>query len=67
MNPPVAGSGDGTRPTTSGGADNMGGGEMFSTAKTGAGEVPSAPKPTEHMPAKRMVDATKHDDSAPLA
>ena len=63
-NPPVAGTGDGTRPTTSGGADNIGAGEKLSTAKTAAGESPSGPAPEENMPAKRTVASTKEDESA---
>lgn len=63
-NPPVTGTGDGTRPTTSGGVDNIGAGEKFSTTKTAAGESTSGPAPTEHMPAKRTVETTRHDDSA---
>ena len=63
-NPPVTGTGDGTRPTTSGGVDNIGAGEKFSTTKTAAGESPSGPAPAEHMPAKRTVETTRHDDSA---
>lgn len=65
-NPLVTGTGDGTRPTTSGGVDNIGAGEKFSTAKTAAGESPSGPEPTDHMPAKRTVETTRHDDSAPF-
>ena len=57
--------GEGTRPTTSGGVDNIGAGESFSPTKTGAGEQPSGPAPNERMSAKRKnVESTKHDDSA---
>ncbi|SFQ36942.1 DUF2934 domain-containing protein [Variovorax sp. 770b2] len=64
-NRPAAGSGDGTRPATSGGVDNMGGGESFSGKKTAAGEDVSGPAPPERMQDKRNdVEATKQDDSA---
>lgn len=64
-NRPATGSGDGTRPATSGGVDNMGGGESFSGKKTVAGEDVSGPAPRERMQDKRKdVEATKHDDSA---
>jgi len=62
---PTTGSGDGTRPATSGGVDNMGAGESFSGKKTAAGEDVSSPAPAERMQGKRKdVEATKHDDSA---
>jgi hypothetical protein len=55
-------SGDGTRPTTSGGVDNIGAGERFTGKQTPGGDV-SAPAPTERMSEKR-ADArnSKHDD-----
>ena len=60
-------SGDGSRPTTSGGVDNIGAGEKFSTDTTPAGTQPSGPAPVERMAAKRKnVEASKHDDSAPF-
>lgn len=62
----VTGSGDGTRPTTSGGVDNIGAGENFASTKKGAGEPPSGPVRSEHMPPKRTVETTEHDDSAPF-
>lgn len=62
---PVKGSGEGTRPTTSGGVDNIGGGESFTGKKNAAGEDVSSPAPAERMQAKRQnVEASKHDDSA---
>ena len=61
----VKGSGDGMRPTTSGGIDNIGAGEKFVTEKTAAGGDISAPAPEEGMRYKRSdVEGTKHDDSA---
>ena len=61
----VSGSGDGTRPATSGGVDNMGAGESFTGKKTAAGEDVSGPGPAERMQDKRKnVEATKQDDSA---
>jgi hypothetical protein len=63
--PPIAGSGDGTRPTTSGGVDNNGAGEKFTATKNAAGEDVSGPAPQERMQAKRKdVEASRHDDSA---
>ncbi len=61
----VKGSGDGTRPATSGGADNIGAGESFSGRKNAAGEDVSGPSPSEGMQHKRnSVESTKQDDSA---
>ena len=61
------GSGDGSRTSTSGGVDNVGAGEKFSTHKTAAGEPVSGPAPEERMSAKRKdVESTKHSDSAPF-
>jgi hypothetical protein len=59
-NSPIHRSGDGTRPVTDGGVDNIGAGEKF---------VPdpdtSAPAPRERMgDAKLSPEATKHDESA---
>lgn len=66
-NPPVTGSGDGSRPTTSGGVDNIGGGEKFSSTRNAAGEDVSGPAPQERMQAKRKnAPASKRDDSAAL-
>ncbi len=63
----IAGSGDGTRPTTDGGIDNIGAGEKFSTERTAAGGEVSAPGPVERAGAKRMnVESTRRDDSAPF-
>ncbi len=63
--PTIAGSGDGTRPVTSGGVDNIGAGERFSGKRNAAGEEISAPGPEERMRDKRKdVEGTKHDDSA---
>ena len=62
----VSGSGDGTRPTTDGGTNNIGAGEKFSTKRNAAGEeISGGPAPTEGMQHKRKnVDGTKHDDAA---
>ncbi|MDP9902376.1 DUF2934 domain-containing protein [Variovorax ginsengisoli] len=66
-NIPVIGSGDGTRPATSGGVDNMGAGESFTGKKNAAGEDVSGPGPAERMKDRRRnVEATKQDDSAPF-
>lgn len=62
---PVSSSGDGTRPATSGGVDNLGAGESFTGRKTAAGEDVSGPGPDERMQDRRKsVKATKQDDSA---
>lgn len=64
---PVNASGDGSRPATSGGVDNMGAGESFTGKKSVTGEDVSGPAPTEGMQAKRKsVEASKNDDSAPF-
>lgn len=60
-------SGDGSRPATSGGVDNMGAGESFTGKKNAAGEDVAGPAPTAGMQAKRKnVEASRHDDSAPF-
>ena len=62
---PVNASGDGSRPATSGGVNNMGAGESFTGKKNAAGEDVAGPAPTEGMQAKRKnVEASRHDDSA---
>lgn len=54
--------GDGTRPATDGGVDNMGGGRKF---KPGGAET--APAPPEGMAEARLnAEATRHDESAAL-
>ncbi|MBT2322007.1 hypothetical protein J7E62_06520 [Variovorax paradoxus] len=61
------GTGDGSRPTTDGGVDNIGAGEKFSGTRTQAGEEATGPAPAERMADKRKnVEATRHDDSAPF-
>lgn len=63
----IARSGDGTRPTTDGGIDNIGGGEKFTTRRTAAGGEVSAPGPAERAAAKRMnAENSRRDDSAPF-
>ncbi len=63
--PGSIGSGDGTRPTTSGGTDNIGGGDRFTGHSSKASEENSAPAPAERMARKRKdVEASRHDDSA---
>jgi hypothetical protein len=57
------GSGDGTRPTTDGGVDNIGGAGRLGQGDPPAGET-TGPGPQERMQNKRSdVDASKHDDS----
>lgn len=61
----VTTSGEGTRPSTDGGIDNIGAGEKLSTQRTAAGGEVGGPAPEERMTAKRAdVESTKHDDSA---
>jgi len=61
----VTTSAEGSRPTTSGGTDNIGAGEKLNTRKTAAGEDVSGPAPHERMSDKRAdVGSTGHDDSA---
>ena len=63
----VTGSGDGTRPTTSGGVDNIGAGEKFVGHQTKAGDEVSSPAAAERMSSKRKdVESARHDDSAPF-
>ena len=58
----VSSSGDGARPTTDGGVDNIGAGEKFTGKQTPGGEV-SGPAPAERMSDKRSsVENSKHDD-----
>ncbi|MET3498258.1 DUF2934 domain-containing protein [Variovorax boronicumulans] len=58
-------SGDGTRPTTSGGVDNIGGGESFTGKKNAAGADVSGPAPGERMQDRqKSVESTAQDDSA---
>ncbi|WPH23002.1 hypothetical protein [Variovorax paradoxus] len=63
--PGSLGSGDGSRPTTDGGVDNIGAGEKFASSSSAAGEPDSAPAPAEGMARKRKnAEASRHDDSA---
>lgn len=58
-------SGDGTRPTTDGGADNIGAGEKFTGHKNAVGDDVSGPAQQERMQDKKSdVEGTKHDESA---
>ncbi|MFC6284816.1 MULTISPECIES: hypothetical protein [Polaromonas] len=59
----MIGSGDGTRPTTDGGVDNVGAAGTFTPGQGGK----SAPAPKEKMSeTKKDSVAAKSDDSAPL-
>ena len=64
--PPVVGSGDGTRPVTDGTANNIGAGEKFSTRRSADGsELSGGPAPKEKMSGNRRdVEGTANDDSA---
>jgi len=64
-NASTVGSGDGTRPTTSRGVDNIGGAEKFSPTRNSGGEDVSGPAPQERMQDRRKgAEASKNDDSA---
>jgi len=66
MSNTVNGSGDGFRPTTDGGVDNIGAGEKFTSQHTAAGDDVAGPKPTENMQKKRKdAESVRHDDAAP--
>jgi hypothetical protein len=55
------GSGDGTRPTTDGGVDNIGGASTFTPGKGSA----NAPKPAEKMSENKKDKASvRNDDSS---
>ena len=57
-------SGDGTRPTTDGGVDNIGGAKSFTP---GQGSADAAPAPKEKMSeSKKDRAAMRRDDSAPM-
>lgn len=61
----IKNTGDGTRPTTDGGIDNIGAGEKFTGHKNAVGEDVSGPAPKEHMRHKKSdAEGTKHDESA---
>lgn len=61
----AANSGEGSRPTTDGGADNIGAGEKFTGEHTAAGGDTAGPAPAEKMKNRRKdVESVKHDDSS---
>jgi hypothetical protein len=64
--PSATPTGEGTRPTTSGGVDNIGGASAFTPGKSTT-DGDTAPQGVEKM-AEKKVDraAVKQDDSAPL-
>lgn len=62
-NPNNMGSGDGSRPTTDGGVDNIGAAGSFTPGATDA----SGPVPEEKMTeARKDAASARHDDSAPM-
>lgn len=66
-NPAIHGSGDGTRPTTDGGVDNIGAGSGFATGKSAIGEANVGPAPSaDRVDARTGTEATKKDDSVPF-
>ena len=65
-NSATGGSGQGSRPTTDGGVDNIGGASSFTPGKA-LKEGESSPMPPEKMTEKKNDKAAmKRDDSAPL-
>ncbi len=60
----VTTSGEGTRPTTDGGVDNIGAGEKLGNKRNAAGEeVGGGPAPAERMSGKRQdVENNRHND-----
>ena len=60
-------SGEGSRPTTSGGVDNIGAGEKFTAKQAPEGVEVTGPAPAEKAQAKRQdAAAAQRDDSAPF-
>ena len=65
-NSAAGGTGQGSRPTTDGGVDNIGGASSFTPGKE-LKEGESSPMPAEKMAEKKNdKEAMKRDDSAPL-
>ncbi|MDM0009502.1 DUF2934 domain-containing protein [Variovorax sp. J22G73] len=65
---PVNASGDGSRPATSGGVENIGAGESFTGKKSATGEDLAGPAPSEGMQAKRKnIESSRNDDAAPFS
>jgi len=61
----MKGSGDGSRPTTDGGTDNIGAGEKFTGNKNAVGEDVAGPAPKERMQDNKSdAEGTKYDESA---
>jgi len=59
--PQLASSGDGSRPVTDGGIDNIGAGEKFTE-----GGAENGPTPHERMQDKRKdAESSRYEDSAP--
>jgi len=64
-NSSTGGSGQGSRPTTTGGVDNIGGASSFTPGKASK-EGDASPMPAEKMTEKKNDKAAmKQDDSAP--
>ncbi len=65
--PQPLGSGDGTRPTTSGGVDNIGAGERMGGKASPGADHNRAPAAPERMREKRSdLESLRQDDSAPF-
>ncbi|MDB5932320.1 MAG: hypothetical protein JWR60_4027 [Polaromonas sp.] len=63
----ISSSGEGTRPTTSGGVDNIGGADGFTPGKK-SDVSDTAPAPAEKMAEKRQDhNANRADHPAPLS
>ena len=60
-------SGEGSRPTTDGGVDNIGAGEKFTAKQAPEGVEVTGPAPAEKAQAKRQdAAAAERDDSSPF-
>lgn len=65
--PAINSSGDGTKPTTDGGVENIGAGEKFATGKYAIGESNVGPAPGGGQAGRRTdVQTTEEDDSVPF-
>ena len=65
--PAIHSSGDGTKPTTDGGVENIGAGGKLATGKSAIGESNVGPAPGGGQAGQRTdVETTKKDDSVPF-
>lgn len=65
--PAINSRGDGTKPTTDGGIENIGAGGKFDTGKSAIGESNVGPAPTGGQAGRpKDVETTRKDDSVPF-